>query len=180
MSSYKSSESFSLISQMPVEARCYIAGMIDADGMVSVSINRSKRLRNGQVAAPSPMVIVTNSDFALIEWLKETIGFGCSYFTKTKPTRPDQHESNWSAVHRFQLTGSPAALLCRHISQHMIVKQEKARLVGSMYCKGLDFKTVLTLEQRQHNFEVAAQIRDMNNRSNNRSLLTADEIRAMA
>ncbi|CAB4223496.1 hypothetical protein UFOVP1672_84, partial [uncultured Caudovirales phage] len=49
----------------------YIAGMIDADGTVTVG--------QGTTHLPQPMVLVVNTNYELIDWLKAVVGAGCAY-----------------------------------------------------------------------------------------------------
>lgn len=116
------------------EVQCaYIAGMVDADGMVSCTNNSSKRF-------PTPIVIVTNTNLELIQWLKDTIGMGTSYKAKTKPYREGQDRANWNPVHRYQLTGYRAWLLLHAIYPYMIVKKHRAYLALLLPQRGREFQ----------------------------------------
>ena len=132
----------------------YIAGLIDADGTVTVS-GRD---------APSPMVLVVNGNMPLIRWLLSTIGGGCAYETKTRPTRPDQNDAHWNAVHRFQITGLKAVALLEQVSRFMRVKHRQASLVMSVPMRGRDFPLSATAEQRARSFLVRDEIRALNQR----------------
>lgn len=115
----------------PTDA-AYMAGMIDADGMVTLIRSPSKRLA-------SPMVCVMNSNFGLIEWIVSVVGAGCAYETKTVPKRPDQNRENWNKVHRYQITGRKAQSLLMACRPYMKVKARQADLVIGIPMRGRDF-----------------------------------------
>lgn len=139
----------------------YLAGLIDADG--TVTINAHTR-RSGRRSYPSPMVLVVNGNLELIRWIKQIVGFGCAYETKNRPTRPDQNESNWNPVHRYQLTGRPAQLLLRRCRKYLKVKHRQADLIIPLAAKGVDF--VREASDAQHSIAktIVEQVRALNRR----------------
>lgn len=145
------------INPIDVADAAYIAGLIDADGTVTVS-----NTRNRSVAAP--MVLVVNGNFGLIEWLLKTVGAGCAYRTKTKPTRPDQTEAHWNEVHRFQVTGWKALALLELVRPFLRVKGQQADLVAMLPLRGRDFPREATEDQCRKSAWVRTQIRLLNQR----------------
>lgn len=145
------------INVLSVEDSAYIAGMIDADGMVTVTNAGGGRI-------PAPMVCVTNGDFALIEWLQATIGAGYAYRTKTRPRRPDQNRDNWNPVHRYQVTGWKAISLLKYVSPFMRVKVKQARLIEALSIRGRDFPRSATKEQVAAGAIILAEVRRLNRR----------------
>lgn len=133
----------------------YIAGMIDADGMITA--NRRDHL-------VMPLVCVTNSHFPLIEWLLETIGAGCAYETKSEPKRPDQSKERWNKVHRYQLTGRKAQTLLEACRPYLKVKRRQADLVISLPQRGRDFSLAVNDNQRAQAAEILTAVRALNKR----------------
>lgn len=133
----------------------YIAGMIDADGMITA--NRRDHL-------VMPLVCVTNSHLPLVEWLLETIGAGCAYETKSEPKRPDQAKERWSKVHRYQLTGRKAQTLLEACKPFLKVKKRQAELVIALPQRGRDFSFSVNDNQRAVAAEILAAIRALNRR----------------
>ena len=142
----------------------YIAGMIDADGMITVSSPHRPKKALTYVPRERPLVVVTNSDMGLINWLKEAIGAGTSYETKTQPTRADQDKNNWNKVHRFQITGFKAISLLEIIQPHLKIKKKQAKLVMQMPVRGRDFMRQATEEQLKNVEEITSKLRLMNRR----------------
>ncbi|MFN3352502.1 MAG: hypothetical protein ACK4Z5_02745 [Brevundimonas sp.] len=133
----------------------YIAGMIDADGSITVSA------QDGRV---KPLVCVFNSNVPLIDWLSVTIGAGCSYRYKSGAKRPDQDGARWNPVHRYQITGRKAQSLLTQLLPHLRVKRAQAELVLSVPMRGRDFGRAATAEQRAAAADVLGRIRVMNAR----------------
>jgi hypothetical protein len=143
----------------------YIAGMIDADGTVTCS-NRCRRdaMKGKGPALPQPMVLVVNSNLDLIRWLLETIGAGCAYEVKTRPTRPDQVEAHWNKVHRYQLTGWKAISLVERVRPFMRVKLRQANLLTMLSVRGRDFGQTAREDQRERAIWAGGRLRVANRR----------------
>lgn len=133
----------------------YIAGMIDADGMITVT-------RRGSLVMP--LVTVHNSHLPLIEWLLSVIGAGCAYETKTEPKRPDQSKDRWNKVHRYQLTGRKAQSLLQRCLPYLKVKARQATLVIDLPQRGRDFPISANDNQRDAALTILAEIRRLNAR----------------
>lgn len=161
MGSFKRDHDFSKIKNMPIERRAYLAGMIDADGTITAS---SKKLKDGGLAAPDVIVLLVNTNFDLIEWVKETVGYGCAYFTKSKPVREDQDQRNWRPVHRYQVTGQAARELLAVILPYLIVKVENANLCLSLPKRGVNYTYRASPEQIKEGYAIVQKIRQNNRR----------------
>lgn len=161
MGSFKQDHDFSKIRNMPIERRAYLAGMIDADGTITAS---AKKLKCGGLASPDALVLLVNTNFELIEWIKETVGYGCAYFTKSKPTREDQDQRNWRPVHRYQVTGQAARELLEVILPYLIVKVENAKLCLSLPKRGISYSYRASPEQIKDAYIILQQIRQNNRR----------------
>lgn len=132
----------------------YIAGLIDADGMVSASA--------GQRA--QPLVIVTNSNLALLDWLREVIGAGTIYEQKTRAHRAGQDRRRWNKVHRFQIGNRKAQSLLERCRPYMRVKGRQADLVLALPQRGRDFGRQATVEQKSAAEMLRSEIRALNAR----------------
>jgi hypothetical protein len=132
----------------------YLAGMIDADGMVTFNAGKS----------PRPMVCISNSNFDLIKWCLHVIGAGCAYETKSVPKRADQNRDNWNAVHRYQLTGRKAQTLLLACLPYMKVKRAQADLVLAAPMRGRDFATMQNEEHRKIFADLMVRVRALNKR----------------
>lgn len=145
-----------VIANLSDNKAAYIAGMIDADGTITATHNKGR--------LPKPLVLVVNTNWDLICWLKSSIGAGCSYQTKTRPTRPDQNSAHWNKVHRFQLTGWKAISLIERVRPYMIVKAAHADWLVTMACRGRDFPRSATDQQRERSLRALSQLRLLNQR----------------
>lgn len=134
----------------------YIAGMIDADGMISASVHRA--------SVAQPLVCVTNGNFGLIEWLLACIGAGCTYEQKSVPTRADQDRSRWNTVHRYQITGRKAQTLLERCRPYFKVKARQAELVIAIPQRGRDFPLSSSADQKAFGMGCVAKIRALNAR----------------
>lgn len=145
------------INDLAIADAAYIAGLIDADGTVTVTMSAIAPL-------PKPLILVVNSNYPLILWLQNMIGAGCSYLTKTKPTRPDQDKSNWNSVHRYQVTGWKAIALLEKVRPFMRVKAMQADLLMGLSLRGRDFPKSASSDQMAASISIGAEIRRMNRR----------------
>lgn len=139
--------------------KAYLAGLIDADGSITFSAKD-----HGRGIRAQALIIVVNSNYEIIEYLKETTGYGCAYETKAKPTRPDQDQSNWNKVHRFQVTGKNALDLCRKIYPYLRIKKAQADLLLQYSVRGVDFKQQRTDEQKAKDARLVTEMRTLNQR----------------
>jgi hypothetical protein len=158
--------SLARISTIPETDIAYIAGLIDADGTITIN-SAKKRVKSCKFEGrthPMVMVLVVNGDLGLIRWIKETIGAGCAYQTKTKPTRPDQNETNWNPVHRFQILGTAAKALLKRCRPYLRVKGRQADIVATVPMKGVEFSQHATPEQKAQAFLALKHIRVLNQR----------------
>lgn len=161
MASYKLAEIYK-IDNIPENEIAYISGLIDADG--TITIPTIQKRRDGKPKFPSPMVLIVNGNLGLIRWIKEKIGFGCAYETKTRPIRPDQNAAHWNPVHRYQLTGRPASRLLTRCLPYLLVKRQQAEIVLSIAMKSVDFAMEATERQHAHASWCVSQIRILNQR----------------
>lgn len=111
----------------------YIAGMLDADGCIGIA--RQKSRSNSFPYDFKIRVIITNTNFDLIEWLQKTIGAGHAYFTEY------QYKPMWSRVHRYTVTSDVARQLLKQITHLLIVKRERAEIALTLPVNGRERKS---------------------------------------
>ena len=96
--------------------KAYLAGLLDGEGCIGVSKSKSKnklheydyRLR----------VIITNSHYPTICWLKEITGIGCAYKYKKA------HNPKWNVVHRWQVVAEQARDYLKAVRPYTIIKSD--------------------------------------------------------
>lgn len=81
----------SRVKPLSVEDRCYIAGLIDGDGTISLFRIRNARYPNSYHLRPHVQVANTKKDIVL--WLKETTGVGCVSYHRAKK---EHYRDYWS------------------------------------------------------------------------------------
>lgn len=140
----------------------YFAGFIDADG--TITFGSSRKRPDGSRGLPMPMVLVVNTDWRIIEMLKEQTGVGCAYITKATKLREDQNKENWNPVHRYQVTGLAAIELIQRVRPYLRLKTDRADVVVMSPCRGRDFKSSASDEQIALGARLEKAIRKMNQR----------------
>ena len=96
-----------MIPALSSEVAAYIAGMVDADGSITILPRRV-------------YVVVSNTYLPLIDWLGQLGGHTYIYKATENP--------NWKPRGRWQTTNRADALaVLEQIGPHMIIKREKAR-----------------------------------------------------
>lgn len=96
--------------------KAYIAGLIDADGYISMK---------GKLNTAYPIIGISQSDFQALEWMANTISANTSRHTQRM-----EGKSGW---HREQLiiriSGRRAMLLCKKILPYLKIKRRQAELI---------------------------------------------------
>jgi len=101
----------------------YIAGIFDGEGCAGIS-----KWKSNYKAHPylyGVRMIITNTNFPLICWLKEKIGAGCAHQVKRA------YKPEWNRSHRYQITGNQARDVLKQLLPFLIVKKEITELVLS-------------------------------------------------
>lgn len=106
-------------------SRAYLAAIIDGEGVITISRARKKNARF-RTFYYRQRIIVTNSNFTLIQLLKEITGYGCVHHCK-KPFK-----KNWSPIHRWQIVNVQARELLTQIQDYLVIKKEQAKTVLGM------------------------------------------------
>jgi hypothetical protein len=145
----------------------YIAGVIDGEGSISIIKASGKYHFSYQLR-----LIVTNTDYRMLKWLKDTIGYGNVAERKRKITQP-----NWSPVYIYSVTATKAKNLLVTIYPYLVIKREQADIAieftktvlpqkNNIYgCKGMKPDILL---KRQ---EFKSRINFLNRRSKFSSLI---------
>jgi hypothetical protein len=94
----------------------YIAGVIDGEGSISIIKASTKYNFSYQLR-----LIVTNTDYRMLKWLKDTIGYGNVLERKRKVSNP-----KWSNVYIYAITANKAKDLLKAIYPYLVIKREQA------------------------------------------------------
>ncbi len=108
--------------------KAYIAGMLDADGCVGISRRKSKS--DAYEWDFAVRIVITNTNYDLIFWLKDVTGIGCAFKNKTA------QKKNWNVVHRWQVVSNQAIELLEEILPYMIIKRDRAEKCLNMPHQG--------------------------------------------
>lgn len=96
--------------------KAYLAGLLDGEGCVGISKIKSRsNLREYDYRL---RVIITNSNFPVICWLKEKTGIGCAYEYKKS------FSDKWKLIHRWQATSEQARDFLEAVRPYTIIKSE--------------------------------------------------------
>ena len=105
--------------QPKVTELCYLAGILDADGCISIS-----KMKAGQQGTANPRYVLTvnvvNTSLELMEWLVER--FGGRY--KVRRLQSQNHK----ATYDWWFNNGKAADLLRLIKPHLRIKQNRAKV----------------------------------------------------
>lgn len=94
--------------------RAYLAGILDGDGCVSFAHRLKKYI--------TPIVMITNTNFLIIDWLQSKYPKGSWYSVKeTRPTRKPLYE--WRSA------GEIARQMIRDAYPYLILKKPQADLI---------------------------------------------------
>ena len=109
--------------------RGYVAGVLDCDGSIWISANRSQK--HTQYAL---RVSVTNTRPALPEWFAEHFG--------GKTIRCKKNSDKWKDEYRWQVSGLTALPVLRLCLPYLVIKREQALL-------GIEFTSTIIPGQKQ-------------------------------
>ena len=101
--------------------KAYMAGLLDGEGCVG--INKEKSRASAYPFTFAIRVIITNTDYNVICWLKEKTGIGCAYECKKG------FKENWKFVHRWQIVSNEAREFLQIIYPYARIKKEIIDLV---------------------------------------------------
>ena len=135
--------------------KAYIAGLLDGEGCIGIQKKKSQHTKypfDFQVR-----VIITNSYFPTICWLKEKTGIGCAYeYNKS-------FKENWNSVHRWQVVANQATEFLEMIYPYIQIKKEIANLI-LMMPKGRKQGKIRTIKEYQIQENIFSQAKAKNKR----------------
>lgn len=101
----------------------YLAGMVDADGSISISRNAPETVRNGRLKNPRYVLhlSVVNTSMELMEWLVSTFG---GVYRPRRMTRPEHQRVTYD----WRFDNGKAYPLLVALEPYLIVKKERAQL----------------------------------------------------
>ncbi|NPV29109.1 MAG: hypothetical protein HPY58_05490 [Firmicutes bacterium] len=109
---------------MKKEHAAYIAGIIDGEGSISlVKVHKNQY--------PSPFISIPSSDLELLEWIKNTTGYGT--IIRKRNYNPARHKDSYTLNIRY----NEAITLLNDIVEYLVLprKKRRAMLIISEYKK---------------------------------------------
>jgi hypothetical protein len=140
-----------LISFLSETDKAYLAGLIDADGCITIKTTRSTAY---------PGVGIAQADFQALEWAAGKLGATVSYHTRQKTGQSGYHKKQMIV----RLHGSRAQLLCRAILPYLKIKRRQAEIVLRFPCDSRS-KGRLSEGTNAIRFELQSEIKKLNQRS---------------
>ena len=135
------------IEQLAETDKAYLAGLIDADGCITV-------LKTRRTAYPS--VCVAQTKFDALEWMAEKLGATVSFHARSREDRGGYHREQMIV----RLHGARAQLLCKAILPYLKIKRRQAEIVIGFPCDVRD--RGLTEDINAIRFEMLAEIQGLN------------------
>jgi len=143
----------------------YLAGFIDADGSITITIERSKRkTKTGEKLQEQYCVKLSahNCKIEPIQMLSEEFGGGKIRFKKTGKAK---NHDNWRPCYEWMITKNKAALAIKLLLPFLLIKKKQAEL-----CLQLDkIKKTHSASKRRWNPE-------LNEKINNQFVLLKSEV----
>jgi len=117
---------------MSATERAYVAGIIDGEGWLE--FKRKPMRRNNRPGKPIHNVLIVRMevpqvDGRLIDYLMETTGEG------NRDMKYFPNNDKWQDQHRWRVSHHGCYRILKQIYKHLIVKQEKAKLIIDHYDK---------------------------------------------
>lgn len=109
------------IPAIPETTIAYIAGLFDGEGHVTIGTHQDKR-RPGNAPQHTLALVVTNTDRAVIEWLRDALG--CGHVNTHHRAMRDV-----KTCYRFILSSDNAAQLLSAMLPYLHIKRRQAELM---------------------------------------------------
>ena len=136
---------------LSIEERAYLAGLLDGEGSITVSLRR-RGTKSNIMPSMSPLIIFTNSNSDLVKYVHSLIAGSTIKTVKATSIR----RTVWSIqVARLNDIES----LLGQLFQYLIAKKRQAQLILE-YCKVRKQDTLLSYNDRL--FEIAKEVRALN------------------
>lgn len=104
----------------------YIAGIIDGEGYLGMSKNRTKKQRQKSPKYQTEICVV-NTNYALIEWLQIRIGGLIN--TRKK------YDEAWKVAYRWRIQESNHSEFLQAIYPYLVIKRQQAQLIIEYWIK---------------------------------------------
>lgn len=146
---------------MDERLKAYVAAMVDAEGVVTLTKFRGRGVhsKNGREWLIRPLVLVTNSHAGLIGFLRNATGLGTTYTSRKPPKHP-----HWSRIHRWQVAASEARSLLSEIRPYLVIKAHLADVVLAMPTQSKGGRRVEDAAIYERQLAVVDVVRALNNR----------------
>ena len=146
---YRPPDAISLTSETD---KAYLAGLIDADGYITIKTTRR---------TVYPEVGIAQTKFEALEWLADKFDANVSRHTRRREGRSGYHKMQM--IVRFH--GSRAQLLCKTILPYLKIKKRQAEIILRFPCDARD--KGLSDEINAIRFELQSEIHKLNQRRGN-------------
>jgi hypothetical protein len=103
----------------------YLAGFIDADGSITITIERSKDKKGNLKEQYCVKIAAHNCKIEPIELLRREFGGGK---VRHKKTGKAKNHDNWRPCYEWMLTKNKAAIAIRTLLPYLIIKRKQAEL----------------------------------------------------
>jgi hypothetical protein len=130
--------------------RAYAAGIVDGEGHIGFTSWKGNWL---------PVVVVTNTDPLLSEWLRDRFGGAIHWHGRRLAQHRDRY--NW------RLQGRHAMTFLQEIGTHLLLKRAQATLIREYYLNGGDFhwgNRPLPEAERQRRADLHVRMKALNAR----------------
>lgn len=110
--------------------KAYLAAFIDGEGSISLNLTHT-----GVTTKTTSYVLrvrVTNTNLAVLEWIRDTVQYGNIISKKRYPSKSGMTKPAWE----WYLTNSKASILLEQILPYMKVKKLQAE-TGIDYCRSI-------------------------------------------
>ena len=114
--------------------KAYLAGLLDGEGCVGIQKKKSQYKK--YLFDFGVRVVITNTNYELICWLKEKTGIGCaSEYSKDKT-----YKKNWNPVHRWTVVCEQARGFLIEVYPYLKIKKEITDLVLTLPMTKVEWK----------------------------------------
>lgn len=97
----------------------YLAGIIDGEGCFYIGRSTRKNLKKFRTICYQTRILVVNTDFILIEWLKSNFG-GMTYSRKVR--------DGWKTKYEWLIASDQAAIITNAVYPYLVIKKPHANV----------------------------------------------------
>lgn len=140
-----------LIELLSETDKAYLAGLIDADGYITI-----KKVRK----TAYPEIGIAQTKFDALEWMATKLNATVSFHTKSKTSKYGYHKMQMIV----RVHGVKAQLLCNALLPYLKIKRRQAEIIRQFPCDA--HKTGITNEINKVRFSMLEEIQFLNRRGN--------------